>query len=83
MSAISVRLPESLHRAAREAAAEDGVSMNQLIASALGEKIAALKTVEWLRERGQNADANDLAAVLALVPEAEPEEHDRFPSPTL
>ena len=48
--------------------------------SALGEKIAALKTVEWLREYGQNADASDLAAVLALVPDAEPEEHDRFPS---
>ena len=48
------------------------------------EEVAALKTVEWLRERGQNADANDLAAVLALVPEAEPEEHDRFPaSPAL
>lgn len=44
-----------------------------------GEKIAALKTVEWLCERGQNADANDLAVVLALVPEAEPKQHDRFP----
>ena len=46
----------------------------------LDEKIAALKTVEWLRERGQNADANDLAVVLALVPDTEPEEHDRFPA---
>lgn len=80
MSALSVRLPESLHRAAREVAAEDGVSINQLIASALGEKIAALKTAEYLRERGQGADANDLASVLALVPDAEPEEQDRFPS---
>jgi hypothetical protein len=80
MPAFSIRLPESLHRAAREVAAEDGVSLNQLIASALGEKIAALKTVEFLRERGQCADAADLAAVLALVPDAEPEEQDRFPS---
>jgi hypothetical protein len=72
MSALSVRLPESLHRAAREVAAQDGVSINQLIASALGEKIAALKTVEFLRERGQGADASDLAAVLALVPDAQP-----------
>ena len=81
MSALSVRLPESLHRAAREVAAQDGVSINQLIASALGEKIAALKTVEFLRERGQGADSNDLAAVLALVPDAQPAEYDRFPAP--
>jgi hypothetical protein len=80
MSALSVRLPKSLHRAAREVAAQDGVSINQLIASALGEKIAALKTVEFLRERGHGADASDLAAVLALVPDAEPEDYDRFPA---
>ena len=78
MSALSVRLPDSLHRAAREVAAKNGVSINQLIASALGEKIAALKTVEYLRERGQGAGADDLAAVLALVPDAEPEEYDRL-----
>ena len=84
MSAISVRLPNSLHRAAPEVAAEDGVSLNQLIASALGEKIAVLKTVEFLREQGRDpdgrtGDTDDLAAVLALVPDAEQEEHDRFP----
>ena len=78
MSAISLRLPDSLHRAAREVAAQDGISLNQLIASALGEKIAALKTQEYLRERGQGADENDLEAVLALVPDAEPEERDRL-----
>ena len=49
-------------------------------ALALREKIAALKTVEYLRERGQGAGADDLAAVLALVPDAEPEEYDRLPS---
>jgi predicted HicB family RNase H-like nuclease len=38
MSALSVRLPASLHRVAREVAAEEGVSINQLITSALGEK---------------------------------------------
>lgn len=78
MSAISLRLPDSLHRAAREVAAQDGISLNQLIASALGEKISALKTEEYLRERGQGAGADDLATALELVPDAEPEERDRF-----
>jgi predicted HicB family RNase H-like nuclease len=38
MTAISLRLPESLHRIARELAEEEGVSMNQLITLALAEK---------------------------------------------
>lgn len=59
-------------------AAQDVISLNQLIALALGEKIAALVTEEYLHERGQGADADDLAAVLVLVPDAEPEERDRL-----
>ncbi len=46
------------------------------------EKNVALQNVELLREQGQGADENDLAAVLALVPDAEPEKRDRFPSPS-
>ncbi len=82
MSAISLRTVKgySLHRAAREVAAQDGVSLNPLIASALSEKIAALVTQDYLRERGQNAGADDLAAVLYLVPDAELEERDRLPN---
>lgn len=80
MSAFSIRLPNSLHHAAREMAAEDGVSINQFIASALGEKIAALKTVEFLRERAQGADDNDWDEILSLVPDAEPEDYDRLSS---
>jgi len=40
MSTLSVRLPTSLHRQLRELAEREGVSMNQLISSAVGEKLA-------------------------------------------
>ena len=50
MTAISLRLPESLHNLARELAQEEGISMNQLITLALAEKVSAL-TTEWLRAR--------------------------------
>ena len=81
MPAFSIRLPDSLHRAAREMAAQDGVSINQFISSALGEKIAALKTVEFLRARAEGADDKDWDEILSLVPDAEPESHDRLPTP--
>jgi len=78
MSALSLRLPESLHQAARELAKEDGVSINQLVTTALAEKISALRTIEYLQERAARADENDWERILAAVPDVEPEEHDRF-----
>ncbi len=51
MSTLSVRLPNSLHRQLRELAEREGVSMNQLISSAVGEKLASLLTLDYLRQR--------------------------------
>ena len=42
MSTISLRLPESLHKRVRELAKREDVSINQLIATALAEKLSAL-----------------------------------------
>ena len=38
MGALSLRLPESIHRHIREIAKAEGVSINQLISSAITEK---------------------------------------------
>jgi predicted HicB family RNase H-like nuclease len=51
MSTLSVRLPNSLHRQLRELAEREGVSMNQLTSSAVGEKLASLLTLEHLQQR--------------------------------
>jgi hypothetical protein len=47
MSALSIRLPESLHRNARVYAQQEGVSVNQLIATAHAEKPAVLGTQDY------------------------------------
>ena len=57
MSAVSLRLPESLHKKARELAKSEDVSINQLISTALAEKMSALLTVEYLEERAARATA--------------------------
>jgi hypothetical protein len=51
MSALSIRLPESLHKNAKELAQREGISVNQLISSALAEKLAALATEQMLEGR--------------------------------
>lgn len=42
MTALTVRLPESLHRNIKALARKEGISVNQFIASAAGEKMASL-----------------------------------------
>ena len=44
MSALSLRLPHSLHERARTLARREGILINQLISTALAEKISALLT---------------------------------------
>ena len=49
MTALTIRLPDSVHRKIKELAAGDGVSVNQFIASAAAEKMASVMTLDWLR----------------------------------
>ena len=67
MSAISLRLPESLHKQARELAEREGISINQLIATALAEKMSALLTGEYLEERAARGDRRKFERVLKKV----------------
>lgn len=77
MSAISIRLPDSLHRMAKDIARQDQVSMNQFIASAVAEKVSALVTEQYLNERATRSSAAKFHAALAQVPDVTPEEFDR------
>ena len=78
MSTLSVRLPSSLHRQLKELAAREGISINQFVSSAVGEKMAALMTAEYLNERARRGSRARFEAVLAKVPDREPEKEDRL-----
>ena len=78
MSALSVRIPKSLHEQLRELANEEGVSINQFVTLAIAEKIATLTTIEYLEKRAQRGSREKLLAALNRVPDAEPEEYDKL-----
>jgi hypothetical protein len=80
MSTLSVRLPNSLHRQLRELAEREGVSMNQLISSAVGEKLASLLTLDLLRERATQGRRAAFEKVLRRVRDVRPEERDALPN---
>lgn len=48
MSTMSLRLPDYLHKSAKQLAQKEHISVNQLVATALAEKISALATEEYL-----------------------------------
>jgi hypothetical protein len=72
MSTISLRLPESLHKQARELAAQVGISINQLIATSLAEKMSALMTGEYLAERAARGSRRKFERVLKKVRDRPP-----------
>ena len=76
MSALSLRLPNSLHERARELARREGISINQLVSSALAEKMSALFTEEYLEARARRGSRTRYLAALAQVRAVGPDAAD-------
>jgi len=72
MSALSLRLPDSIHRHIRQIAQQEGVSINQFIASAVAEKVSAIATEDYLQQRANRANKEAFQAILAKVPKRQP-----------
>ena len=72
MSTIRLRLSESLHRQARELAEKEGISINQLIATSLAEKMSALMTSDYLGVRAKRGSTRAFQHVLKKVKDRAP-----------
>jgi hypothetical protein len=75
---VELQLPDSLYRQLALLAERDGVSVDQLLTLAAAEKLSALLTVDYLKERAKGATRADFEALLAQVPTVEPPDHDRL-----
>jgi predicted transcriptional regulator len=67
MGTLSIRVPDSLHERLKQLSKKEKVSINQLIASAVTEKIAALETEEYLSKRAEKGDLEKYRKVLEKV----------------
>lgn len=70
MTAITIRLPDSVHQKIKELASRDDVSMNQFIASAASEKMASVLTLDFLKAEAAKGSHSDFADYLSKVPDA-------------
>lgn len=69
MTALTVRLPNSVHAKIRELAARDEISVNQFIASAAAEKLASMLTLDYLRQEAAQGRQQDFERYLNAVPD--------------
>ena len=72
MKSINLRLSESLHRQVHQVAQREGISINQLISTAVAEKLSALMTAEYLGERAARVDRAAFDEVLSRVRDQKP-----------
>jgi hypothetical protein len=63
-SNVALRLQTSLLEEARRVAESEGVALNQLINVAVAEKLSALRTEEYFRERASRGDVGRAKRIL-------------------
>lgn len=72
MANYALRVPDSLLSFARRVAEEEHTSMNQFFVAAIAEKVSALKTEAYFRERQARGDLSAMDAWLAASPDMPP-----------
>jgi hypothetical protein len=71
-SNFALRLQPSLFDELRKAAEAEGVAVNQLINVAVAEKVSALRTEDYFRERGSRADRAETLRILERAGKGNP-----------
>lgn len=69
MTALTIRLPNSVHETIKQLARKDGISVNQFIASAAAEKMASFQTLDYLRREAALGKRENFEQFLKLVPD--------------
>ena len=78
MSTLTIDLPDGLKKNIEALAAKEGYTVSQFLASAAGEKLAVVMTVDYLRREAAAGRREDFDKYLAVVPDVAPSESDRL-----
>lgn len=78
MARLSIEIPDSLEHSIEQLAAREGYSVSQFLASAAGEKLAVMMTIDYLRREAASGRREDFDHYLTAVPNVTPEEADKL-----
>ena len=79
MSAYALRLPASIKAVAEKIAKEDGTSLNQFVASAVAEKVAAIRTLNYFAPFKARANLGEFDRIMRRESGAPPQPGDEIP----
>ena len=79
MSAYALRLPASIKAEAEKIAREDGTSLNQFVASAVAEKVAAIRTLNYFAPFRACANLDEFDRIMQRESGAPPQPGDETP----
>ena len=71
-SNVALRLQESLLTEARSVAETEGVALNQFINVAVAEKLSALRTEDYFRERAERGNVAKVKRLLSRAGKGQP-----------
>jgi hypothetical protein len=76
MTNFALRVPDHVMEQAKAAAAEDNVSINQMLVSFIADGLGHRRGVRAMRERASRADIDAALAILDKAPDVPPEAGD-------
>ena len=80
MSGFALRVPEHILEQAKAAAAEDHVSINQLLVAIIAEGLGHRRGLHDLKRRAARANVGEALRILDQAPDAPPDVGDEIPS---
>jgi hypothetical protein len=80
LTALTVRLPNSVHQKVKELALRDDISVNQFIAADVSEKMASVMTLDYLKLEAAKGSRSDFERFMNLVPNAPTAQGDEVPN---
>ena len=72
MKQLNIMIPDSLYNGVQALVAKENMSFDQFVALALGEKLSALMTEDYLGQRAQRGQRDKFLAVLDAAADVEP-----------
>lgn len=78
MSTLNITIPDSVRSRLERCAREEGVSMDDFVASVLSQRVAVADADSYVRGRASRGSAESLIQLLDKAPDNEPEPGDRI-----
>lgn len=77
MTQLNVDVPNAIYQGIRDLSQRENISLDHLVAQALGEKLSAMVSEDYLKRRAEKGDREKFLAVLDKAPNVQPGNDDR------